>query len=168
MICCWCHRSIERVDIGKPCPDGRGFTHCPDNRHHPLADPCPCGRPPSGHRVFHQPVGDPCSHVREDGKICSLPAASHIMRKPISSPSRVLQLRQRDGWSCRLCSREFGDPPPVHPHPLGVTIDHIIPVWRGGSDDLANLQLAHRSCNLKKQNDSPSPRQRRQERQSGV
>ena len=170
MICRWCHESIEGVDIGKPCSDGRGFRHWLDNRHYPLSEPCPCGRPSSGHRVFHQPVGDPCSHeiVGEAGspsKICGLPASSHITRKPISSFSRVCQLRQRDGWACRLCGRGFGEPP-GHPHPMSVSIDHVIPVWRGGSDDLANLQLAHLGCNMKKQNDNPSPRQRPPERQA--
>ena len=43
---------------------------------------------------------------------------------------------------------------------MSVTIDHITPIWQGGSDDLPNLQLAHRKCNMKKQNDDPSPRQR--------
>ena len=162
MICCWCHRSITATDVGKPCP--RGFLHYPDNRHYPLSNPCPCRRSFSAHRVSHQPVSDPCSHVisAEDGKptkICGLPASSHITRKPISSSSRVRRLCQRDGWACRLCGREFGDPP-AWPHAMSVTIDHIIPVWRGGSDDLANLQLAHRLCNMKKQNDNPSPRQR--------
>lgn len=34
------------------------------------------------------------------------------------------------------------------PHPLSATIDHIIPVSKGGHpSDLDNLQLAHRWCN---------------------
>lgn len=164
LTCRWCHESIEGVDIGKPCPDGRGLRHWPDNRHYPLANPCPCRRPPSAHRVSHWPKGDPCVREIKDGDgepvaICGLPASSHITRKPISSPTKVRQLRQRDGWACRLCGRRFGEPP-AWPHPMSVTIDHIVPVWRGGSDDLSNLQLAHNECNLKKQNDNPSPRQR--------
>lgn len=35
--------------------------------------------------------------------------------------------------------------------PMGPTVDHIIPVARGGHPaDLDNLQLAHRSCNRMK------------------
>jgi hypothetical protein len=161
MICQWCHRTIVVTDIGKPCSV---FPHRPDNRHYPLSNPCPCGRLPSAHRVSHQPKGEPCAHeiMGDHGEpvgICGLPASSHITRKPISSPSRVRQLRQRDGWVCQLCDRELGNPP-VWPHPMSVTIDHIIPIGRGGCDDLSNLQLAHRRCNLKKQNDNPSPRQK--------
>ena len=30
------------------------------------------------------------------------------------------------------------------------TIDHVMPKARGGTDQLSNLRLAHRSCNLSK------------------
>ena len=163
MICKWCHKSIEKKDIGVPC--GRGFTHWPDNRHYPLGmdNQCPCGRSSVSHRVFHQPEGDSCGRVIEvEGvsKICGLPASSHITRKPISSVARRRQLGQRDGWTCQLCKEKLDDLF-KHPHPLSTTIDHIIPVWKGGVDDLFNLQLAHRLCNMKKQNDDPSPKQLR-------
>ena len=37
------------------------------------------------------------------------------------------------------------------PDPMSKTIDHIIPIAKGGHpSDLENLQLAHRWCNLKK------------------
>ena len=37
------------------------------------------------------------------------------------------------------------------PHPLSPTIDHIIPVAKGGHpSDLSNLQLAHFTCNRQK------------------
>ena len=38
-----------------------------------------------------------------------------------------------------------------YPHPLSPTVDHIIPVAKGGHpSDLDNLQLAHRCCNREK------------------
>lgn len=38
-----------------------------------------------------------------------------------------------------------------YPHPLSPTIDHIIPVAKGGHpSDISNLQLAHFSCNRQK------------------
>ena len=37
------------------------------------------------------------------------------------------------------------------PHPMSATVDHIIPVSKGGHPtDLDNLQLAHRCCNRQK------------------
>jgi len=45
------------------------------------------------------------------------------------------------------------------PHPLSPTVDHIIPVSRGGHpSDLANLQLAHRCCNRAKSDSLIEPR----------
>lgn len=42
------------------------------------------------------------------------------------------------------------------PDPMSKTIDHIIPVSRGGHpSDIDNLQLAHRICNEKKNNKLP-------------
>ena len=39
------------------------------------------------------------------------------------------------------------------PHPLSPTIDHIIPLDKGGAPaDLSNMQLAHRICNAQKKN----------------
>ncbi len=38
-----------------------------------------------------------------------------------------------------------------YPHPLSPTVDHIVPVSKGGHpSDLSNLQLAHRCCNRQK------------------
>lgn len=38
-----------------------------------------------------------------------------------------------------------------YPHPLSPTVDHIIPVAKGGHpSDINNLQLAHRCCNREK------------------
>lgn len=38
-----------------------------------------------------------------------------------------------------------------YPHPMSATIDHIIPLAKGGHpSDLDNLQLAHFACNRRK------------------
>ena len=52
----------------------------------------------------------------------------------------------RDDWMCRLCHE------PVHreaevPHPLAPTIDHVVPLARGGTHEMANVQTAHFECN---------------------
>lgn len=55
------------------------------------------------------------------------------------------------GLRCWLCHR-----PALlgvhHLHPGRLTIDHVLPRSRGGSDDLANLRPAHRRCNLSRGN----------------
>ena len=51
---------------------------------------------------------------------------------------------------CGICGKPV-DFTYKYPHPLSPTVDHIIPVSKGGHpSDLSNLQLAHRCCNREK------------------
>lgn len=53
---------------------------------------------------------------------------------------------------CGICGKPV-DKSLKFPHPLSPTIDHIIPVDKGGHpSDLDNLQLAHFCCNRQKSN----------------
>jgi len=49
------------------------------------------------------------------------------------------RIGERDGFSCQHCGVESG-----------LTVDHVIAVINGGTDDDANLQLLCRSCNSRK------------------
>jgi 5-methylcytosine-specific restriction endonuclease McrA len=53
---------------------------------------------------------------------------------------------ERDGWRCHICQRKTRKAEVV-PHPLAPTIDHLIPLARGGSDTPANVATAHFICN---------------------
>jgi hypothetical protein len=84
-----------------------------------------------------------------------------------SAPRRSLPLSvrveigERDGWVCGICLDH--EHPVVLPGtdvrgPLSGAVDHIVPRHKGGTDDPANLQMAHRFCNgLKHAGDSPDP-----------
>ena len=48
------------------------------------------------------------------------------------------------GDKCHLCSKEI--------LPEHFSVDHVIPLSLGGSDELSNLRPAHRSCNSSKGN----------------
>ena len=51
---------------------------------------------------------------------------------------------------CGICGKPV-DKTLKYPHPLSATVDHIIPLAKGGHpSDLANLQLAHFCCNRQK------------------
>lgn len=53
------------------------------------------------------------------------------------------------GERCWLCgSPILGEP---------VTVDHVLPRSRGGTDDLDNLRPAHRACNLARGNRPARP-----------
>ncbi len=51
---------------------------------------------------------------------------------------------------CGICGKPV-DFSLKYPHPLSATVDHIVPVSKGGHPtDISNLQLAHRCCNRAK------------------
>jgi 5-methylcytosine-specific restriction endonuclease McrA len=62
----------------------------------------------------------------------------------------------RDQWICQLC---LGPVNPASTHPKWrASLDHILPMSRGGTHTYANLQLAHVSCNSRKHaNVHPGP-----------
>ena len=68
-------------------------------------------------------------------------------------PSEVYE---RDGWICQLCDLPI-DREAVKPHPLSPSIDHIIPIARGGEHSLRNVQAAHLGCNVRKGASLPDP-----------
>ena len=56
---------------------------------------------------------------------------------------------QRDNWLCQICGEPV-DPELKHPNPKSVSLDHIIPLSRGGEHSYANTQCSHLVCNLRK------------------
>lgn len=61
----------------------------------------------------------------------------------------VEEICQRDAGICQLCNQPI-DPTLSYQHPLSLTLDHVVPIVRGGVHSRDNVQLAHRSCNSKK------------------
>ena len=59
---------------------------------------------------------------------------------------------------CGICGKPV-DFSYKNPHPLAPTVDHIIPVSKGGHpSDISNLQLAHRCCNRQKSDSLIEPK----------
>lgn len=50
---------------------------------------------------------------------------------------------QRDGMVCYLCRSEITSLEDLH-------FDHVVPISRGGEHSMANVKLAHATCNLRK------------------
>jgi hypothetical protein len=61
----------------------------------------------------------------------------------------------RDKWVCKICGKPV-DKSLAYPDPFSPSLDHVVPVSKGGSHTLGNLQLTHLRCNLKKYNHSNS------------
>ena len=56
---------------------------------------------------------------------------------------------ERDGWVCGICGRKINKRL-KHPNPLSKSIDHIVPLSKGGDDSPENVQAAHLRCNIGK------------------
>ena len=69
----------------------------------------------------------------------------------VREPYRFAEIAERDGWVCGICDAPV-DPSLTHPAPASGSIDHIVPLSRGGADTRANVQLAHLGCNWRKSN----------------
>lgn len=66
-----------------------------------------------------------------------------------SEPYTLAEIALRDDFNCGLCGKSVPMAVKV-PEPLAPTIDHIVPVSKGGDDTRANVQLAHFVCNSRK------------------
>ncbi|MBI4781364.1 MAG: HNH endonuclease [Oscillatoriophycideae cyanobacterium NC_groundwater_1537_Pr4_S-0.65um_50_18] len=66
-------------------------------------------------------------------------AQSRRIRIPPEVRKYVLE---RDGSQCKSCG--------CHAAEAELTIDHIIPLAKGGTDDISNFQTLCRSCNSRK------------------
>lgn len=60
----------------------------------------------------------------------------------------VAEVYERDGWVCQLCKKKVNRKL-KHPHPLSASLDHIVPLSRGGSHTMNNVHLTHLICNLR-------------------
>lgn len=109
---------------------------------------CPdCGaRMSSAKRNFCGACSDARGRARRDAM--NARRRSRV-RGSTTAAVRRRQIFERDGWRCRLC----GKPVPQDrqaPHPLSATLDHIIPLAKGGAHEPKNVQLAHFACNSAK------------------
>lgn len=62
---------------------------------------------------------------------------------------------ERDAWLCALCDRAI-DRALRWPNPMSVSLDHVIPLSRGGEHSPENTQASHLTCNLRKHNTMPA------------
>ena len=61
-------------------------------------------------------------------------------------PINKAKLFERDEWQCKICG-DAVDRELDGNDPMGPTIDHIMPIAKGGGHIWDNVQLAHRTCN---------------------
>lgn len=60
-----------------------------------------------------------------------------------------VEIFDRDGWVCGICGDHI-DRDAVARSPESASVDHVIPLARGGHHVRANVQAAHLGCNMSK------------------
>lgn len=59
------------------------------------------------------------------------------------------EIFDRDRWVCGICEKPI-DQALSYPDPMSASLDHVIPLARGGEHSRANAQAAHLRCNVRK------------------
>jgi len=84
-------------------------------------------------------------------------AAADAKRRALVAQARTAEVfapadvHARDGWTCQLCRLPI-DRAVAWPDSASPSIDHVIPLSRGGAHALANVQSAHLGCNSSRGN----------------
>ena len=63
-----------------------------------------------------------------------------------------IEVLERDGWVCHICGESIGKELEF-PHRLYGTLDHVVPLSKGGLHCLDNVKAAHWICNSLKRDD---------------
>lgn len=144
-VCGWAYASRYLTD---------GFI--PEGRVHRLADVPDAGalatklvevdlweRVPSGYRIHDYLKYNPTAEqVRAERDIAARRSAMN------ANATLASAVKGRDGNHCRYCTRyvSWAD----RKSPSGATYDHVIPIHAGGTEDVENIVVCCRTCNLKK------------------
>lgn len=62
---------------------------------------------------------------------------------------KLKRVLERDGRVCWLCGNRIDKKAPAG-SPGALSVDHVVPLNRGGSNAVENLRVAHRSCNTRR------------------
>lgn len=98
--------------------------------------------------------------ARRDKKFCS-PECSSSARFNTNRASRRLRITvdgqeqivarvaiyERDKWVCQLCMKPI-DRTLRYPDLMSASLDHIVPLSKGGANSAENFQASHLSCNI--------------------
>lgn len=94
--------------------------------------------------VTDNPAHQHCSS--RCGKRAAKDKRRAMEREAFVAPVNRQAIYERDRWVCQLCRKPVARGKAV-PHPKAPTIDHVVPLARGGTHEPANVQLAHYLCN---------------------
>lgn len=85
---------------------------------------------------------------------------SQFTNRNSAQRERDRQTIRRSGAGCHICGQPI-DYTLNYLEPMAFEVDHVVPLARGGADDLSNKRAAHRRCNSKKRTRDVAPIVRR-------
>lgn len=68
------------------------------------------------------------------------------MAASTGEPVLLAEIADRDAWRCGICGGSV-DAKVKWPDPLSPSLDHVVPLSKGGAHDPSNVRLAHVRCN---------------------
>lgn len=107
-----------------------------------------CGVAFSGRNHAAKTCSDECARQRQLVKAWDYQTRKRGAFVETVVPTAIFE---RDGWRCHICRRKI-TPTRQWPHPRSATLDHLVPLSRGGTHEPANVATACLSCNSAKGN----------------
>lgn len=96
--------------------------------------------------------------VRRQGRIDSSRRRARLSAVEVHQNVSIESVRERDGDGCAYCGIPvwFGETWPGDLfYRMQATLDHVIPISRGGGHVMDNIKIACRDCNTRKYNKTP-------------
>jgi 5-methylcytosine-specific restriction endonuclease McrA len=88
--------------------------------------------------------------VRNPDKVRSMTAAYRARKAAaLVEEFSVEEIFQRDGWTCHICQEPI-DQTAKFPDPRSASLDHVVPLSKGGKHSRDNCAAAHLFCNISK------------------
>lgn len=109
-----------------------------------------CGRGFEGNRKWRLHCSEECSNATKTARNWKhLNARRARERGAFVERFDRHEIFERDDWICGICG-DLVDRELRHPDPMAASLDHIIPVSRGGKHSRSNTQCSHWICNMRK------------------
>lgn len=144
--CGYCANAFSGNTLRKYCSE-----HCyQETRRDKYSSSVTCGLCGIARTDKHKRYCDQCREARawESNRAGGLKRRA-LEKQATVDNVRPLTLFARDKWICGLCEEPV-DPNLRHPHQMSASVDHIVPISKGGDHSYANTQCAHLRCNVRK------------------
>lgn len=101
---------------------------------------------------------DPCRREHEAARSAAKAARRRAAAEQAGERISPRAIFERDGYRCYLCGFRTVSGPTTRTDPARPTLEHVVPVSRGGLHTADNLRTAHRICNMWKGDRAVAPR----------